>query len=117
MILDVGNGLGTQDRLIAETSPPRLLVAVNITEWQLTAGRDRLRSAAAAPVAGDAARLPIAGQTVDGIISVEAAFHFRSRKEFFAECYRVLRPGGVLSISDISGLSDGRSLPPSCWPA
>jgi erythromycin 3''-O-methyltransferase len=102
VILDVGNGLGTQDRLIAETSRPRRLVAVNITEWQLTAGRDRLRQAAAAPVAGDAARLPIAGQTVDGIISVEAAFHFRSRRAFFAECYRVLRPGGVLSSSDIS---------------
>jgi len=101
-ILDVGNGLGTQDRLIAEAVRPRRLVAVNITEWQLTAGRDRLREAAAAPVAGDAARLPIAGQTVDGIISVEAAFHFRSRKAFFAECYRVLRPGGVLSISDLS---------------
>jgi len=102
VILDVGNGLGTQDLLIAETSRPRRLVAVNITEWQLTAGRDRLRQAAAAPVAGDAARLPIAGQAVDGIISVEAAFHFRSRRAFFAECYRVLRPGGVLSISDIS---------------
>ena len=102
VILDVGNGLGTQDRLIAETSRPRRVVAVNITEWQLTAGRDRLREAAAAPVAGDDAWLPIAGQTMDGIISVEAAFHFRSRKAFFAECYRVLRPGGVLSISDIS---------------
>jgi len=53
-------------------------------------------------VAADAARLPFAGETVDGIISVEAAFHFRSRKAFFEECYRVLRPGGVLSMSDIS---------------
>jgi SAM-dependent methyltransferase len=65
-------------------------------------GPDRLREAAAAPVVGDAARLPIAGGCVDGIISVEAAFHFRSRKAFFEECYRVLRPGGVLSMSDIS---------------
>jgi len=102
VIVDVGNGLGPQDLLIAETSRPRRLVAVNITEWQLTAGRDRLRQAAAAPVAGDAARLPIAAQAVDGIISVETAFHFRSRRAFFAECHRVLRPGGVLSISDIS---------------
>lgn len=102
VIADVGNGLGTQDPLIAEVTRPRRLVAVNITQWQLTAGRDRLRQAGAIPVVGDAARLPIADGTLDGVISVEAAFHFSSRKAFFDECYRVLRPGGVLSISDIS---------------
>ena len=102
VILDVGNGLGTQDRLIAETSRPRRLVAVNITEWQLTAGRDRLREAAAAPVAGDAARLPIAGQAVDGIISVEAAFQSVSNllcklRQLLSFCYITVgsswRPG------------------------
>ena len=101
VVLDVGNGLGTQDPLIAGVVRPRRLVALNITEWQLAAGRDRLREAGAAPVVGDATRLPVAGAAVDGVISVEAAFHFRSRRAFFAECYRVLRPGGVLSISDI----------------
>jgi SAM-dependent methyltransferase len=102
VLADVGNGLGTQDPLIAQTARPRRLVAMNITEWQLAQGRDRLREAGAAPVAGDAARMPLASGSVDGIISVEAAFHFRSRKAFFDECYRVLRPGGVLSTSDIS---------------
>lgn len=101
MILDVGNGLGTQDLVIADALRPRRLVAVNITEWQLSAGRDRLRDAAASPVAGDAARLPVADGSIDGVISVEAAFHFRSRRAFFDECFRVLRPGGVLSISDL----------------
>ena len=101
-ILDVGNGLATQDPLIAEAIRPRRLVAVNITEWQLAAGRDRLREAAAVPVVGNAVRLPVADSTVDGVISVEAAFHFRSRRAFFDECYRVLRPGGALSISDIA---------------
>ena len=102
VVADVGNGLGAQDPLIAETARPRRLVAMNITEWQLRQGRDRLREAGAGPVAGDAARMPLASGSVDGIISVEAAFHFRSRKAFFDECYRVLRPGGVLSFSDIS---------------
>src|SRR5215468_12501528 len=69
VVTDVGNGLGTQDRLIAELVRPRRLVAVNITEWQLAAGRDRLREAGAAPVVGDATRLPVAGAAVDGVIS------------------------------------------------
>ncbi len=102
VVLDIGNGLGTQDPLIAEVLRPRRLVAVNITQAQLSAGRDRLRQAAAAPVVGDACRLPVADASVDGVISVEAAFHFRSRRAFFEECFRVLRPGGVLSTSDIS---------------
>jgi SAM-dependent methyltransferase len=102
VILDVGNGLGTQDPLIAEAARPQRLIAVNIAEWQLAAGRDRLREAAAAGVAGDAVRLPIADRAADGIVSVEAAFHFRSRLAFFTECCRVLRPGGVLSMTDIS---------------
>ena len=102
VVVDVGNGLGTQDPLIAESIRPRRLIAVNVAEWQLSAGRGRLREAAAAPVVGDAARLPLADGVADGLISVEAAFHFRSRRAFFEECYRVLRPGGVLSITDIS---------------
>ena len=102
VVVDVGNGLGTQDPLIAQAARPARLVAANITEWQLTAGRDRLREAAAAPVAADAARLPFAAATVDGIISVEAAFHFSSRRAFFEQCYRVLRPGGVVTMSDLS---------------
>src|SRR5215831_6087845 len=42
-ILDVGNGLGTQDPVIASVARPWTLVAMNITEWQLRAGRTRLR--------------------------------------------------------------------------
>jgi SAM-dependent methyltransferase len=102
VILDVGNGLGTQDPLIADVARPRTLVAANITEWQLRAGRSSLTTAGALPVAADAVRLPLADATVDGVISVEAAFHFSSRLSFFRECVRVLRPGGVLTTSDIS---------------
>jgi SAM-dependent methyltransferase len=102
VILDVGNGLGTQDPVIAQATRPRKLVAVNISEWQLGAGRDPLRAAGALPVVADATRLPIQDEGADGVISVEAAFHFRSRLAFFGDCARVLRTGGVLTLSDVS---------------
>jgi SAM-dependent methyltransferase len=100
-IVDVGNGLGAQDPVIGEVAKPSRLVAINITEAQLRAGRDRLDAANARPVVGDATRLPLAAGSADGVISVEAAFHFRSRQVFFDEAFRVLRRGGVLSISDV----------------
>jgi SAM-dependent methyltransferase len=101
-IVDVANGLGAQDLVVRSVAQPRSLVAVNITESQLRAGRARLNEASAAPVVADATRLPLATGSADGIISIEAAFHFLSRHHFFSEARRVLRPGGVLTMSDVS---------------
>ena len=101
-ILDVGNGLGVQDPLIAEVAQVNSLAALNVTFSQLRTGREHLRQAGAWPVLGDACRMPFRHSTFDGVISVEAAFHFPSRLRFFQESFRVLRPGGVLSTSDIA---------------
>ncbi len=101
-VLDVGNGLGEQDLAIAEVSRPRRLVAMNITLAQLRAGRGRLAAAGALPLSADATRIPLASSSLDGVICVEAAFHFPSRAAFFAEAYRVLRPEGVLTMSDVA---------------
>ncbi len=100
-VLDVGNGLAAQDPVIADVADTRRLVALNITRSQLVAGRQRLAAAGARAVNGDATRLPFTDGSFDGVISVEAAFHFASRARFFSETFRVLRPGGVLSMSDI----------------
>jgi SAM-dependent methyltransferase len=102
IVADVGCGLGVGGEVIAEVCRPRRLIALNITHAQLVAGREALARAEATPVCGDATRLPLRSHGVDGLISVEAAFHFSSREDFFAEAARVLRPGGVLSMSDVS---------------
>jgi len=103
-VLDVGNGLGAQDPEIARVAAPRSLTAVNLTLSQLRAGAANLAEAGARAVNADATRLPFRDASFDGAISVEAAFHFASRARFFAEAHRVLRPGGVLTMSDVPTL-------------
>jgi MPBQ/MSBQ methyltransferase len=101
-ILDVGNGLGVQDPVIAEVTGARRLTAVNITLSQLRAGRPALSAAGARGVNADACRLPFRAGSFDGLISVEAAFHFASRRRFFQQAAGVLRSGGTLVMSDIA---------------
>jgi erythromycin 3''-O-methyltransferase len=101
VVLDVGNGLGAQDPVIARVAEPRTLVALNITASQLRAGSAALREAHALPINGDAVHIPLRDGSVEGVITVEAAFHFSSRAAFFREARRVLRPGGVLTMSDV----------------
>lgn len=102
-VLDVGCGFGGTLASLNERLTGLKLVGLNIDRRQLSRARGQV-----APVAdnsvefccADACALPFAAGSFDRVLAVECIFHFPSREQFLREACRVLRPGGVLALSD-----------------
>jgi SAM-dependent methyltransferase len=101
-VLDVGCGFGGTLDLVRSRHAGCRLVGLNIDERQVR-WASRLVGAGdpVIPfVTADGCRLPVADGSLDHVLAVECVFHFPSRKTFFVEAARVLKPGGTLSLSD-----------------
>ncbi|MFZ2103687.1 MAG: methyltransferase domain-containing protein [Oricola sp.] len=98
-ILDVACGLGASTRRLGEKHGPANITGINISAKQIADARQRAPSSEFAVM--DATRLDFPDNHFDAVVCVEAAFHFDTRAAFLAEALRVLKPGGVLVLSDI----------------
>jgi SAM-dependent methyltransferase len=98
-VLDAGCGWGASTAYLRHRLRHTSVLGINISGAQLKRSRTVAPDCRFALV--DAAQLAFRDGCFDGVVSVEAAFHFRSRAAFLREVYRVLRRGGTLALSDI----------------
>lgn len=101
-VLDLGCGVGVVTRLLHARGC--LAFALDRAHGRLV--QARRSETGLLPVAADGRRLPFANDSLDGIIS-ECAFSLIGYSaEHFAECRRVLRPGGRLALTDLYARAD-----------
>lgn len=117
-ILDVACGLGGLIQNLNDAFTDVDLTGINIDVRQLEICQ-RLQSTNANALRwqeADACDLPFAAATFDTVFCIEAMFHFASRERFLDEARRVLKPGGVLVLTDIVLVPDDR-MPMFCFDA
>jgi malonyl-CoA O-methyltransferase len=100
VILDVGCGTGHSSRALKDRFPHARVIALDIAEGMLTeAGKRQSWRRRFARVCGDAARLPLAGGSVDLVFSNLTLQWCPDPDAAFAEFRRVLRPRGLLNFT------------------
>ena len=102
-VLEVGAGSGFYSAEVARAIPNGRLELLDLQPEMLGKARRKLEAAGLTNVgytAVDAGSLPFADESFDLLYLVAVLGEIADREAFLGEAHRVLKPGGVLSVSE-----------------
>ena len=98
-VLEVSCGRGGGAAFIARTFAPARYLGIDLSPGNLRLARERFDLPTLEFAIGEASELG-ASAAFDVVINVEASHLYPDRKAFFAEVFRVLKPGGYFCYAD-----------------
>ena len=102
-LLDVGSGLSSPTITWATSYPSINILCLNINYMQLQIAKKTLsKNISSSTVHGinsTATKFPLASNSMERIIALESAQHFRPFSNFISESYRVLKKDGILTFA------------------
>jgi arsenite methyltransferase len=124
-ILDLGSGAGNDCFVARElTGGSGKVVGLDITEVMINKARENADKLGFNNIEfrlGDIENMPIRGESIDVIVSNCVLNLVPDKKKAFTESYRVLKPGGHFSVSDVvlkgelpAGLKDDAEMYAGC---
>jgi ubiquinone/menaquinone biosynthesis C-methylase UbiE len=117
-VLDVGSGLGGTARLLAAEYGCRVAGIDLTAAYHEAAQRLTAEVGLAGAVEfhqGDATALPFPDEAFHGALLQHCTMNIRDKGRLFAECARVLRPGGTLALHEWVKLGEAPMLLPVRW--
>jgi len=117
-ILDIGSGIGGPARWIAAKSGA-FVTGVDLTPEFCAAAEALNRATGLADRVtirnGSALALPVPDNSFDRAYSQNVIMNIADKRGFYREAYRVLRPGGVLALSNLCRGAGGNVVYPVPW--
>jgi tocopherol O-methyltransferase len=103
-VVDLGCGVGASLCYLAERLPGIRGTGITLSPVQVRLAEERIQQAGlsdrVACIEGDYADVPASVKAVDLAYAIESFVHGPDPARFFAQCRRLIRPGGLLLICD-----------------